>query len=55
MRHYIPWATATGYAVVYQNHRGEFVSVMECGTLKSAYAESQRMTLEATKLALAAL
>lgn len=52
MKHYIPLATANGWAVAYGNHRGEFISVMECATLESAYAEASAMTLDATKRAL---
>lgn len=44
MRHYIPLQTATGWAVAYGNHRGEFVAVLECPTLESAYSESRAMS-----------
>lgn len=54
MRHYIPLETKTGWAVAYQNHRGEFVAVMECPTLETAYAEARAMTFQFTKEALAA-
>lgn len=47
MRHYIPLQTATGWAVAYQNHRGEFVAVLECPTLESAYSEAVEMTTRA--------
>lgn len=46
MRHYIPLQTATGWAVAYGNHRGEFVSVMECPTLETAYEEARLMTMQ---------
>lgn len=52
MRHFVPLPTKTGWAVAYGNHRGEFVTVMECATLESAYQESAAMTLEDTKTAI---
>lgn len=53
MRHYIPLQTETGWAVAYGNHRGEFISVMECPTLETAYGEAREMTLHETKEAIA--
>jgi len=47
MTHYIPLQTATGWAVAYGNHRGEFVAVMECQTLEGAYSEARQMTISA--------
>lgn len=47
MRHYIPLQTKDGWAVCYFNHRREFVSVMECGTLESAYVECVNLTTQA--------
>lgn len=52
MRHYIPLETKTGWAVAYQNHRGEYIPVMECLSLDAAYREAAAMTLEATKRAI---
>lgn len=53
MRHFIPLQDNRGaWCVAYGNHRGEFISVMECGSLEAAYNESQAMTLDATKRAL---
>lgn len=52
MRHYIPLQTSSGWAVVYGNHRGEFIAVMDCNTLQAAYNEAAAMTLDATKRAL---
>lgn len=46
MRHYITLPTDTGWAVAYGNHRGEFVSVMECRDLPTAYDEAARLTAE---------
>lgn len=55
MRHYIPLQTAQGgWAVAYRNHRGEFIAVMDCNNLETAYEESRRMTFEATRIAIAA-
>jgi hypothetical protein len=53
MRHYIPLQSAGGWAVAYQNHRGEFIAVMDCKNLEIAYQEAAAMTLAATKQALA--
>lgn len=47
MRHYVPLQTRDGWAVCYFNHRREFVSVMECATLESAYIESVNLTMQA--------
>lgn len=56
MRHYIPLQATNGaWLVAYGNHRGEFIGVMECGSLEAAYKESEAMTLEATKRALCGL
>lgn len=52
MRHFVPLQTEHGWAVAYQNHRGEFVAVLECGTLEAAYREAADMTIDATKRAL---
>lgn len=53
MRHFIPLQTDKGdWVVAYGNHRGEFIAVAEFGTLEAAYAESEAMTLDATKRAL---
>jgi hypothetical protein len=53
MRHFVPLQTERGaWCVAYRNHRGEFVSVMECGSFAAAYAESAAMTLDSTKRAL---
>lgn len=53
MRHFIPLQTDKGaWVVAYGNHRGEFIAVAEFGTLEAAYAESETMTLDATKRAL---
>lgn len=53
MRHYIPLQDNRGtWCVAYGNHRGEFISVMECGSLEAAYQESKDMTLEDTKTAI---
>jgi hypothetical protein len=49
MRHYTTIPTRQGWAVAYANHRGEFVSVMECPTLETAYDEAARMTAEGFK------
>ena len=53
MRHYVPLQTADGWAVCYFNHRREFVSVMECATLESAYAECVALTAQAMREAAA--
>jgi hypothetical protein len=47
MRHYVPLQTKDGWAVCYFNHRREFVSVMECATLETAYIESVNLTIQA--------
>lgn len=53
MRHYVPLQDQRGaWCVAYRNHRGEFVSVMECGTFEAAYAEAFSLTLDSTKRAL---
>lgn len=53
MRHFIPLQTERGdWAVAYGNHRGEMVSVMECGSFGAAYAEAAAMTLESVKAAI---
>lgn len=52
MKHFIPLSTANGWVVAYGNHRGEFIAVMECNSLETAYAESEAMTLDATKRAI---
>jgi hypothetical protein len=53
MKHYIPLQDANGaWHVAYGNHRGEFIAVMECGSLEAAYHESEAMTLDATKRAI---
>lgn len=55
MRHFIPLQDNRGaWCVAYGNHRGEFISVMECGSLETAYREAEAMTLEATKRAICA-
>lgn len=51
MRHYIPLQDTKGvWHVAYGNHRGEFIAVMECPSMTSAYEESKRMTFEATRI-----
>lgn len=53
MRHFIPLQAANGtWHVAYGNHRGEFIAVMECGSLEAAYNESEAMTLDANKRAI---
>lgn len=53
MKHYIPLQLDNGaWGVCYGNHRGEFIAVMECGSLEAAYHESEAMTLDATKRAI---
>jgi hypothetical protein len=52
MRHYIPLQSVGGWAVAYQNHRGEFVAVMDCKSLETAYNEAAAMTLAAIKKAM---
>lgn len=52
MRHYTTLQTDTGWGVCYQNHRGEFIVVMECRTLEAAYREAAQATLDATKRAI---
>jgi hypothetical protein len=53
MRHFIPLQdNKGGWHVAYGNHRGEFIAVMECGSLQAAYQESKAMTLEDTKTAI---
>lgn len=53
MKHYIPLQDSRGvWCVAYGNHRGEFISVMECGSLEAAYHEAEAMTLDATKRAI---
>lgn len=52
MTHYVPIQQAGAWHVAYANHRGELVSVLECGTFAAAYQEAASMTLEATKRAL---
>lgn len=52
MRHYTTMQAAQGWAVVYRNHRGEYISIMECATLDAAYSEAAALTLDATKRAL---
>ena len=49
MRHYIPLQTATGWAVAYGNHLGEFVAVMECPTLEAAYREACDLSAQAMR------
>lgn len=38
--------TGAAYVVAYPNHRGEFIAVLDCGTLKAATEEAQRMNEE---------
>lgn len=52
MRHYVPVQHGGAWHVAYANHRGELISVMECGSYGAAYEESAAMTLEATKRAM---
>lgn len=53
MRHFIPLQDSKGtWCVAYANHRGECVSVMECGSFAAAYAEAAAMTLDDTKQAI---
>lgn len=55
MRHYVPVQHGGAWHVAYANHRGELISVMECGSYGAAYAECAAMTLEATKRAICAV
>ena len=52
MRHYVPIQHGDAWHVAYANHRGELVSVMECGSFGAAYHEASDMTLDETKRAL---
>lgn len=48
MKHYIPLQSEDGrWMVAYENHRGEFVAVMDCGSLSAAYREAAAMTAKA--------
>lgn len=47
MTHYVPIRTADGWAVAYENHRGELIAVMECATFAVAYRESADMSRHA--------
>lgn len=54
MRHFVPLDTGAGWGVCYRNFRGEFVPVMECTTLESAYEQSAQLTQQATAEAMKA-
>lgn len=47
MRHYTTLLNERGWHVCYRNHRGEFISVLECGSLDSAYEQAEEMTRRA--------
>ncbi len=53
MNHYIPLQGENGWSVAYRNHRAEFISVMECPSLDTAYAECAALTLHEVKQAIA--
>lgn len=38
--------TGAAFVVAYSNHRGEFIAVVECGTLTAAQSEAERMNAE---------
>lgn len=48
MRHYVPVQDAKGeWVVAFMNHRGQFVAVLECPDLVTAYSEAAAMTRRA--------